>query len=205
MAEVRNKKSILPWFIGIIVVAVVAWIVFEAVDRDNDQDTYTRTESPATGYAGDKFQAAVYDFEEYLIEESAFEEDAYIEESFEKLSDALEALVEVDLYESDMLKEKHDQFEKHVDEINGDMNDINKANHVKAAAVSAVEIIESVQQTHFTDFDIASVKMSAESIDGNIEQIDRFLVETKDLLKAMASRSGSIDVATDPDRIGTEY
>lgn len=159
--DIQEKKgSIWPWILGLLGLILVAWLVMEMLDDDDDVDPvvtdtqqtpYTAPPPPAQGMdAG--MPAAVTQFEEQCASASTTTDEmaldhAYAETCIEQMTAAMQAVIERDTVNDQALAQQLETYRTHATQLTQNRESAEHSTHVREVFDGAAEIIARIEET----------------------------------------------------------
>ena len=210
MAEInieRQERSIWPWIIGLLVLALLAWWLLSMRGTGNDNDVVAETSPgaiadslPPTG-AGNlaAMPAAVSEFlrfsEEPRPAQAADSTHSYEAEGLRRLAAALDELADRDTIDGVSLDIRIAALRERADALQRNWRSTAHAGHTRTAFDSAAVLIESMQQRRFPNLGSASARVR-QAVDGvkpdgllleQTAQVEQFFDRAAEAVRAMAS------------------
>ena len=210
MAEInieRHERSIWPWIVGLLVLALLAWWLLSMRSSGNDDNLVAETSPGAVadtlpGTGADTramMPAAVSDFIRYAEEPrtrpAADSTHSYEAEGVRRLAAALDELADRDTIGKVSLDVRIAALRERADALQRDWRSTAHAGHTRVAFDSAAALIESMQQQRFPSLagEVAAVRQAADGVkpDGLLleqtDEVRRFFDRAADAIRAMAS------------------
>ena len=185
--HIEKRSSPWPWILGILALALVAWVAIAAM-RDDAADTQYAAvidEGQPAGTAGTSgtVPGAVDDYSEFAAEADGLtpgREHEYTAEGIRRLSAALNAVVERNGNDQES-RNRFERFRQSAERLEQDPTSVQHAGTVRDVFMSAVEVFESAR---VDAGDVSQLRQIASSISA-----DELLLDQADAVKRFFSQS----------------
>ncbi len=208
--EIQKKKNnnIWPWIIGLIIAAILVWLLIEAFDDDNiDDEPATTTETigsepGAVAIISDEMPDEVEEYVTFAQQETDGEMDlshAYTSEGIMKLAAALDALVEQKDIEGAEIDAKRSKMKRKANFIRQNEASTQHADSIKSAFAAATDLMMSIQQANYPNMNqqVNEVKTAADAIQpsemtlNQKNSVKTFFEKSSQVVESMASTNKS--------------
>lgn len=210
MAEIRveKKKSIWPWILGLLLLALILWAVFEAMDRDEPvvagEPVETVPAEPDRGGFADEaaVPAEVEQFASTCVTDVAPEamgrEHEYTVQCIEHLAASISAVIERPERVSLDLQQRVQEFEETAQRLEeSDPESQEHAGMTREVFVSAADLLNSVQEELYIgqseiDQQVSQLEQTAAAVKADTpmleqrEDVQAFFQQAADALRNMA-------------------
>lgn len=187
-----------PWIVGLLVLLVVAWVVYESYDSDEGEelleaeiiddgfteDEWANDELVAEPYAtADDFYVATYDQEldryegEYnrLTEQMGLDHD-YSQQAMRSLASTMMALVDDwDLENNQEVQQAVETLRQKANAIDNDWRSVQHADMIRTAAMATVDAFDVIQRQAFPDMEqsVNDIRQAAQQIDPSVQTLNQ--------------------------------
>lgn len=215
MAEIhieRHERSIWPWILGLVALALLAWWLLSMRNNGSENNVAVESSSGAVvdsvpGTAVDTREAApgaANDFLRYVEEnrtaQGADSTHNYEAEGMRQLAAALDELADRDTIGGVALDARIAALRNRADALQRDWRSTEHARHTRAAFDSAAALVEGMQQQRFANIanEAAALRQAASGVSPDrllLEQtaeVRQFFQRAADAVRAMANtRTGT--------------
>lgn len=180
MADIRIEKekstSILPWILGLLLLALVAWGVIEAFDEVEEEVVYTEeveeVDRPVVERAADIDDAYLNDFTPFFAYTEDMEGEMGLDHEFSHKALTLLATATASVAESRDVdnvdaRNKSMRVKQLADEITKDPMATDHADKIRMAALLITEVLEDVDSKSYdgaNSADLKKLRMQAQDI-----------------------------------------
>lgn len=215
MAEIhieRHERSIWPWVLGLLVLALLAWWLLSMRNDAADNDVAVETPAgalvdsvPGTGVGTrEAAPAAVNEFLSYTEQNragtAADSTHNYEAEGMRRLAAALDELADRDTIGGVALDARISALRNRADALQRDWRSTEHARHTRAAFDSAAALVEGMQQQRFNNIatEASQLRQAASGVSPDrlllqqTAEVQRFFQRAADAVRAMANtRTGT--------------
>jgi hypothetical protein len=192
--HIKRRPPVWPWLVGVLLLALVAWVAFEALDDDQPTVEQAGVQREGTVGTSGAVPAAIQDYSSFVTgqaQPAPGREHEYTAEGIRMLTAALGAFVEQNGNDT-ALRSRFERFRQSAQRLQQDPQSGAHADTVRDVFTSAVDVFESGR---VDAGDVSRVRDTATSISADqplleqTEAVKRFFSQSAELLERAARRS----------------